>query len=679
MIPRPTSVTWGAPVWMTAPLGRPYGADLLEWERAVAVDPRGNGREVVLVSTTPTGSNQRPDAPSPVIALAFQGGRMVDVSDQVLPRNTAATLLRGFQVADFNGDGLPDVFLDNTGTEAFWPFPGARNGLLLSDGKGGWTNGTGRLPNLTDFSHGTVVADFTGNGHADIFVNNLLDDDGVPPYLLVGRGNGRFSAPHYIRDWDGGTKSARFSDAFDTLGAGYWHGLIDWGGNGVPDLWMGPLFEWVGGQPEFRGHGIARNDGRGRFEIELHDALTPNLPRARIADGTFAGEMTRWGDLNNNGRDDLVVYWDAMGDGFHLQILENRGANGYRDVSHRIEGQEGGKRLPKVTGTPDFFLTDFDGDGDLDIVVSRWEPGFAATRVLWFENDGGRFTRIAERSFPGEPGFVFADVNGDGIPDMVSMTAVWNLPNDRPDLDLGGHLVSVQLGRIDRAVQRTGWDTDDAIAGGNFNDVLRGGGGDDVLRGNGGADRLYGGPGHDVIHGGAGNDRAWGGGGRDDIYGGGGADTLWGGAGNDRLWGDQGDDFLYGGPGDDILRGGPGNDRLEGGDGDDRLFGGPGRDRLFGGAGHDTLDGGAGDDVLTGGPGRDVFVIGRNSGVDVITDFARGRNLIDLTARPDATGWRDTRDDIRQSGADTVIDLGRDRIILRNFDADDLTWQHFLF
>lgn len=62
------------------------------------------------------------------------------------------------------------------------------------------------------------------------------------------------------------------------------------------------------------------------------------------------------------------------------------------------------------------------------------------------------------------------------------------------------------------------------------------------------------------------------------------------------------------------------------------LLGEDGQDRLRGGGGDDTLDGGADNDVLEGGTGADVFVFGPDSGIDLVTDFEVGVDLIDITA-----------------------------------------------
>jgi serralysin len=127
------------------------------------------------------------------------------------------------------------------------------------------------------------------------------------------------------------------------------------------------------------------------------------------------------------------------------------------------------------------------------------------------------------------------------------------------------------------------------------------------------------------------------------------ADTLSGGNANDGLWGLDGDDLLVGGNGVDTLDGGNGADTLEGGNGADTLAGGAGADTLRGGndadtlnggAGNDTLEGGNGDDrlnggadndTLSGGNGNDVFVIADQGGYDIITDFRRGADKVDVS------------------------------------------------
>jgi Ca2+-binding RTX toxin-like protein len=179
--------------------------------------------------------------------------------------------------------------------------------------------------------------------------------------------------------------------------------------------------------------------------------------------------------------------------------------------------------------------------------------------------------------------------------------------------------------------------------------------------------------GADVLSGGAGADRIFGGGGNDRIDGGTGADWMFGGPGNDRFTVDTAGDRVveYPGEGRDhvtaaisltlpddvedlalvgIASTGTGNglanalsgsaraNTLKGLAGNDTLKGLSGNDTLDGGTGDDVLDGGAGKDRLTGGVGKDRFVFARVSDSrpgkarrDVITDFAGGIDLIDLS------------------------------------------------
>lgn len=213
---------------------------------------------------------------------------------------------------------------------------------------------------------------------------------------------------------------------------------------------------------------------------------------------------------------------------------------------------------------------------------------------------------------------------------------------------------------IENAIGGSGNDT---IIGNAVANVLTGNAGNDVLIGGGGADTLDGGLGVDTasyrnatsgvtasLLGGTAGDAAGdryssieaiegsnfadtltATNGADVLSGLGGDDVLSGGNGNDVLDGGTGNDKLDGGNGNDVLRGGDGDDSLVAGIGDDALFGGAGIDSLSGGIGNDTLNGGAGADRLLGGTGNDIFVFTDLGATDVIVDFSRGSDKIDLS------------------------------------------------
>lgn len=98
------------------------------------------------------------------------------------------------------------------------------------------------------------------------------------------------------------------------------------------------------------------------------------------------------------------------------------------------------------------------------------------------------------------------DVNGDGLADFLSDQTYqddWQVDHNKQ--------FKLTFARLTEPVQRSGWNTDDKIAGGSKGDTLKGLGGDDVLIGNDGGDRLLGGPGRDTLRGGPGKDKLAGG------------------------------------------------------------------------------------------------------------------------------------------------------------------------
>lgn len=155
----------------------------------------------------------------------------------------------------------------------------------------------------------------------------------------------------------------------------------------------------------------------------------------------------------------------------------------------------------------------------------------------------------------------------------------------------------------------------DTLVGTASRDVIQSLAGNDEVLGNAGNDTIDAGPGDDVVSGGAGDD------------------IIRGGAGNDIL---RGEDNGSSGGGSDRIFGGAGDDRIGGKAGNDELFGDDGNDILWGGLGDDILWGGLGNDILNGGygandSGRDTFVLSAGAGIDTITDFELGTDVIGLS------------------------------------------------
>ena len=95
-------------------------------------------------------------------------------------------------IADFNGDGINDIFIADTGVD-FDPFPGYQNSLILSAPNGKFINATSNLPQISGFSHGATSGDIDSDGDIDLFVTQAGTKKEPPHYFLRNNGKGVFT------------------------------------------------------------------------------------------------------------------------------------------------------------------------------------------------------------------------------------------------------------------------------------------------------------------------------------------------------------------------------------------------------------------------------------------------------------------------------------------------------
>ena len=219
---------------------------------------------------------------------------------------------------------------------------------------------------------------------------------------------------------------------------------------------------------------------------------------------------------------------------------------------------------------------------------------------------------------------IIINEDSDAGSDTVISSVSWTLGDSLEGLILTGN----------DAIDGTGNELNNYIAGNSSANYLFGGEGNDFLTGADGDDTLEGSAGTDTLEGGAGND----------LYIVGGDDVI---IESDGLTVgiDTVESFDTWTLGDSlenlVLRGfalnGTGNEldnTITGNDSNNILSGKRGNDTLLGGGGDDRIVGGVGDDILTGGDGADRFFRWRSStGVDTITDFQVGEDLLYFSAK----------------------------------------------
>jgi hypothetical protein len=349
----------------------------------------------------------------------------------------------GASVADFDNDGLDDVFVTTT--------EGGR--LLRNAGRNRFTDVTARAGiRATTFAVSAAWLDYDKDGLVDLFVGNYVQwtpaveqqvrctQDGVRGYC--GPDAYRAVAPTLYRNLGNG----RFEDVSVRAGVGdpsdkvMGVAVLDYNVDGWPDLFVGS--DRVPAK-------LYRNDGKGHFVdegVRAGVALSENgVARANM--GADAA------DYDRSGRPHIVVgnFVNEM-----LGLYHNENGRLFRDVAPRSD--VGRASLLSVTWATFFFDADLDGfldifaaNGGTDESQGRDARARISQPPLLLRNRGnGTFENISSTLGPAfaRPvmgrGAAYLDFDGDGDLDVVMTTLAGPAVLFRNDMASHAHWLRVQ-------------------------------------------------------------------------------------------------------------------------------------------------------------------------------------------------------------------------------------------
>ena len=315
------------------------------------IDANGDGFTDVFFAT---GEFQLTGELSSILAINDGKGNFTASTEEFNDNMPTASHARKSIVADFNNDGLNDIFVFDHGFDGN-PYPGSNPKLIIQVKKGtfSWSKFYGQ----TGFHHGGAAADIDNDGDIDIFVG------GFKPFFLINNGDASFEM-----------KFDRFDNSIEKVLIAE---LIDVDKDGFIDLLAGAH------EQEGDNTSIYWGNRNGSFTNNLR-TIIPSVPNyGTILD--FDAE-----DIDNDGDRDLIINRTGGGannfyNGVRIQLLSNNGNHAFADISNRIDNPG--------TNTDGWFpwirAQDIDNDGDIDFF-----PDNQSYNYRFINNGSGSFSRI---------------------------------------------------------------------------------------------------------------------------------------------------------------------------------------------------------------------------------------------------------------------------------------------
>ncbi|MFK8014476.1 MAG: FG-GAP-like repeat-containing protein [Gammaproteobacteria bacterium] len=361
-----------------------------------------------------------------------------DITNQILIANDVDTAVVGGYVVSYNVSDAASNAATTVTRMVNVVAPSAAKAQFGPVGFVEIESGLNGFPDIIDngdrFSRDHDIAgDIDGDGVTDLVVGARSDDDGATDagavYVLFMNSDRSVKAHQKISNFEGGFTDVLVAGNFFGYGVA---GIGDYDGDGIPDI----------------AATASAASNRALYILHLNaDGTVKSMVKNSGVPGTG---LSSAGDLDGDGRIDLFAAEPgaAGGGAVHLLFLDTNsmvqpartviiGANRGGFGGNLSEGDEFGGRESAVLG-------DMDGDGTIELAVGAFQTNGGDGAVWILSLDPNTFNVVQEGKIaPGESGFdeqipndvnpngtsggqfghalvAVGDLNGDGIPDLVS-------------------------------------------------------------------------------------------------------------------------------------------------------------------------------------------------------------------------------------------------------------------
>ncbi|MGC4034773.1 MAG: VCBS repeat-containing protein [Chitinophagaceae bacterium] len=266
-------------------------------------------------------------------------------------------------VADFNGDGFPDIAISNDAPD--------KKLIYFNDGKGNFKTGSEfGLPEWP--TRNISIADINADGWPDIILANRGDSGSTVNYICLNQGKGQFS--------NSCIPVARYPTTTIAAADMNRDGIIDLV---VPHRDGGQSYVYIG-------------DSNRQYSDNRRIPFGPTDATIRVAAAA---------DFNGDAIPDIAT------------IDENKGVTIY--YGQNGSAYSAGISLASAKPVPyALAIADLNKDGKMDIIVGHIE---APSTIFYNNGDGRVFTPVLFGDSEGTVyGFAIGDFNGDKIPDIAA-------------------------------------------------------------------------------------------------------------------------------------------------------------------------------------------------------------------------------------------------------------------